>query len=318
MAQALVLGSTGHIGAHIVRVLLAEGHTVRAAYRTERFLGVLEGLPVERVRVDLDQPDSLRAALPGCGWIFHAAGYYPSAREKREAAIRRGMESARRTFEEISRARPERVVFTSSAATIRAVPDRAANESDAEPWPPTQWRHLCATVKIAMEQEALRAAAAGLPVVIVNPSLCLGEYDAHTFSGRAVLAFAKYRLPWYTETCFNVVYTGDVGLGHLRAAERGRIGERYLLTGQNLTLKELATLVTTELGLPPPRWRVPSLLAMWVACAVEALAWVRSDYLLDGSKAVRELGMPQTPVKEAIRRAVAWFKQEGILKEAGR
>ena len=98
MAKALVLGSTGHIGAHIVRALLAEGHTVRAAYRTERFLGVLDGLPVERVRVDLDQPDRLRAALPGCAWVFHSAGYYPSAREKREAAIRRGMESARRTF----------------------------------------------------------------------------------------------------------------------------------------------------------------------------------------------------------------------------
>ena len=333
MTKALVLGATGHIGAHIVRALLAEGHSVRAAYRTEKFLAVLEGLPVQRVQVDLDQPASLQGALEGCAWVFHAAGYYPSSREKREEAVRRGMELARRAFEEIARARPQRVVYTSSAATIRPVPDRAANEGDAEPWPITQWRHLYATVKIAMEQEALRAAASGLPVVIVNPSLCIGEYDAHTFSGRAILAFAKYRLPWYTETCFNVVYTGDVGIGHDRAAERGRLGERYLLTGQNLTLKELATLVTEELGLPPPKWRVPYFLAALIACVVETSAWirgreplftrqevrrVRNGYLLDGSKAVRELGMPQTPVKEGIRRALDWFRQHGILKEIGK
>lgn len=327
MAKALVLGAAGHIGAHVVRALLARGHEVRAAYRSEKYLPVLDGLPVERVKVDLDRPEELRVALRGCSWVFHAAGYYPSNRPSREAgaggsaatrlgaeeAIRTGIESARRDLEEIRRAGPERVVFTSSAATFI--------ESSS----------LYAAVKIAMEQEVLQAAADGLAVVIVNPSLCIGEYDAHAFSGRAVLAFAKYRLRWYTDTSFNVVYTGDVGVGHVCAAEAGRVGERYLLAGQNVSLKEFGTLACRELGLPPPRWKIPPAAAYLAACGVELFAAVtgreplftrqealriRGGYLLDGSKAVRELGMPQTPPAEAIRRAVQWFKQQGHLKES--
>ena len=312
MAKALVLGATGHIGAHVVRALLARGHTVRAAYRNEKYLSVLGGLPVERVKVDLNRSEELREALRGCGWVFHAAGFYPSNRQSREEAIRTGIESARRDLEEIRRAGPERVVFTSSAATFI--------ESGS----------TYAAVKIAMEQEALRSAGAGLPVVIVNPSLCIGEYDAHTFSGRSVLAFSRYRLRWYTETSFNVVYTGDVGVGHVRAAEAGRVGERYLLAGQNVSLQEFGTLACRELGLPPPRWKIPYAGAYLAACGIELFAAVtgreplftrqearriRGGYRLDGSKAVRELGMPQTPAVEAVRRAVQWFRQQGHLKE---
>jgi len=329
MSQALVLGATGHIGAHVVRALLAEGHAVRAAVRSGKYLPVLDGLPVEKVRVDLDRPEELREALRGCRLVFHAAGYYPSNREPREKVIRRGEESVRRVLEEIRRAGPERVVFTSSAATIRAVDGRAATESDAEPWPLTRWRHIYSAVKIAMEQEALRAARAGLPVVIVNPSLCIGEYDAHTFSGRAVLAFARYRPRWYTDTSFNIVYTGDVGVGHVRAADRGRVGERTLLAGQNVSLKEFGTLVARELGIPAPRWRAPFSSAYLAACGAELFAWatgrepfftreevrrIRGGVLLDGSKAVRELGMPQTPAAVAIHRAVQWFRQQGLLR----
>lgn len=329
MSQALVLGATGHIGAHVVRALLAEGHSVRVGYRNEKYLPVLDGLPLEKVRVDLDRRGDVKEALRGCRWVFHAAGYYPSNRESRGAAIRRGEESVRRVLDEIRQAGVERVVFTSSAATLRTVDNRPATEADTEPWPLVHWRHLYAAVKIAMEQEALRAAPSGLPMVIVNPSLCIGEYDLHTFSGRSVLAFARYRPPFYTETTFNVVYTGDVGMGHLRAAQRGRVGERYLLAGQNLSLKEFATLVSRELGLSPPRWRVPYAGAYLAACGAELLAWatgrepfftrqearrIRGGYLLDGSKAIRELGMPQTPPAEAIRRAVEWFRQQGILR----
>ncbi len=306
MAKALVLGATGHIGAHVVRALLAQGHEVRAAYRSEKYLPVLDGLPVERVKVDLDRPGQLVEALRGREWVFHAAGYYPANRGSREKAVRAGIESARRDLETIRQAAPARVVFTSSAATIRAVPGQAATEADAEPWPLTHWRRRYAAVKIAMEQEALRAAGAGLPVVIVNPSLCIGEYDAHTFSGRSVLAFSRYRFRWYTEISFNVVYTGDVGVGHVRAAEMGRVGERYLLAGQNVSLKEFGTFACRELGLPPPRWKIPYVGAYLGGC------------LLDGSRAVRELGMPQTPAAEAVRRAVQWFKQHGYIKERTR
>ena len=328
MTRALVLGATGHIGSHVVRALLAEGHQVRAAYRSDRFLFLLEGLPIERVRVDLETLEGLAAALEGCDWVFHAAGYYPWGRQRCQNAVEQGVQSTRRLLEQIRRATPQRVVFTSSAATIRHVPGRLATEADAESWPLQSSRGLYASVKIAMEYEALRACRAGLPVVVVNPSLCVGEYDAHPFSGRAVLAYAKHRLPAYVDHTFNTVYTGDVGLGHVRAAERGQLGERYLLTGRTITLKEFAGLVAAAAGVAAPRWRLPYPLVLAAAEAAEAAAWItrtepwlprqavhamRTGQWLDGAKARRELEVPQTPIEKAVERAVRWFKQQRYI-----
>ncbi len=331
MAHVLVLGANGHIGAHIVRALLADGHTVRAGYRNEKYLQVLEGLEVDRRRIDLDNSNTLELeqALEGCDWVFHAAGYYPAKQARRAEAIEHGIQSTRRILGVIRRAHPKRVVFTSSAACIRQLPDRVVSEQDAENWPLSGWRSLYAAVKIAMEQEVLRAHQEGLPVVITNPSICIGEYDAHAFSGRAVLAFVKYRIPWIIKTSFNVVYTGDVGVGHLRTAEQGRLGERYLLAGANVTLEEFAEVVTRVAQVPKPWGHLPYPLVMFSAFILEGLAgltrrrpiYSREDvrrayrtYSLDGSKAVRDLGMPQTPVEEAVRRAVDWFRANGYIK----
>ncbi len=329
MARALVLGATGHIGAHVVRALLREGHTVRAAYRRDNFLFVLDGLPVERVRVDVETGEGVDAALAGCEWVFHAAGYYPSFRGVSLAeAIQRGVTSTRRFIEHLRTVRPARVVFTSSAATIQRVPERAATEADVAPWPPTEPRGLYSTVKLAMEREMHAAAQSGVPIVIVNPSYCMGEYDARPFSGLLILLFAKYRLPWYLDHRFNVVFTGDVGVGQVRAAERGRVGERYLLCHQNVTLRQFAHLVAKKAGVAPPRWRVSYRVASATAAMAEgwaaltrtkpvltreALASARAPQVLDGSRAVRELGMPQTPIEEAVRRAIAWFRAHHYL-----
>lgn len=329
MARALVLGATGHIGAHIVRALLAGRHTVRAAWRSDRYLEVLDGLPVDTARVDLDTLHGLREAAAGCDWVFHAAGTYPRTPEPPEAAIERAVSTLRRVLEELGRAGCARIVFTSSAATIRRLPDRLATEADAESWPPTTWRPLYAMVKIAMEHEALRAAREGLPIVIVNPSVCIGEYDAHKFSGRAVLVFAKARMPFYMDHTMNVVYTGDVGVGHVRAAERGRLGERYLLAGRNIALKDFAAIVARAAGTRPPRWRLPYPVVLTAALASELIArvtrtqpvlprsavhaTVRQGPGLDASKARTELGLPQTPVEEAVARAVAWFRSRNLI-----
>lgn len=326
MARALVLGATGHIGAHVVRALLAEGYRVRAAYRSERFLPVLGELPVERVRVDLESLEGLPEALDGCRWVFHAAGYYPGPRERYHEAVARAVRTTRRLLESFRRAAPARLVFTSSAATIRRVPERLATERDAERWPSVEPRPLYAAVKIAMEQEVLHAAGEGLPVVIVNPSVCIGEYDAHRFSGRAVLLFAKHRLPFYLDCTLNAVYTGDVGVGHVRAAQRGIVGERYLLTGHNVTLQEFGAIVARAAGVALPRWRVPHRIAMAAAAASEFMARLtgtepllprsavhtaRQGPGLDATKARTELALPQTPLEEAIRRALSWFKAQG-------
>lgn len=348
--RAMVLGATGHIGAHIVRALLASGHEVRAAYRRDRYLTVLEGLKIARVRVDLEAPETLREAAAGCDWVFHAAGYYPPFGADARAAIARGVESVRRTLEALRAAGVSRIVFTSSAAVVRHPPGRDATEDDIEEWPPTEpgtprsvrggdgsaagggsprpsaGRTVYAQVKIAMDHEAGRAAEGGLPVVLVNPSVCLGEYDAHLFSGLIILAYAKWRMPWYLDHRLNAVYTGDVGVGHVRAAERGRIGQRYLLAGETWHTRDLARLIAEETGVAAPRWRLP-LGAAEAASRVshlfaaitrtrplipqDAVHSARTDQLLDGGKARRELGMPQTPIREAVRRAVGWFRQRG-------
>lgn len=284
MARALVLGATGHIGAHIVRALLAEGHAVRAAYRRDRYLHVLDQLPVERCRVDVESLEGLPQALDGCGWIFHAAGYYPRLFAGRRHAVARGVEGVRRLIEACARAGPQRVVFTSSAATIEG----------RGPTP------LYARVKRAMEAEIQRAAAQGLPAVIVNPSVCLGEYDAHAFSGQLILLCARFPALFTGGGTFNAIYTGDVGVGHVRAAERGRIGERYPMTCRQVAWREFAAMVTQAAGARPPRWRAP-----WT---------VHRAHPLDGSKALRELSLPETPIEEAVRRAVAWFRSRGMLQ----
>jgi dihydroflavonol-4-reductase len=327
--KALVLGATGHIGAHITRALLGEGHQVRAAYRNAAYRGVLDGLFVEQVFVDLDKPETLKSALDGIDWVFYAAGYYPGRTEKKEAAIARGIAAARSTLEIVARANPNRIVFTSSAATLKHVGGRPSNENDPEDWPLTEWRHPYSAVKIAMEQEALRAAREGLPVVITNPTVCVGEYDSRGFSGRAVLLYARKQVPIYTQTMMNAVYTGDVGIGHLRAAERGRIGERYLLAGQNITLKQFADLTAKEAGVAPPRLPFPYPVAFSAGLAVEIFSKLtgrqplftrqevkrlQQGHRFDGSKAVRELEMPQTPLEEAIRRSVNWFRNNGMIR----
>jgi dihydroflavonol-4-reductase len=329
MTRALVLGATGHIGAHVVRALLSKGYAVRASYRNPRYQFLLEGLPIERMQVEVEDAAQLGAALDGCDVVFMCAGYYPRLTERRSQAVQRGIGQIHRAFDVLTAGRAQRIVYTSSAATIAPVSGREATEADQEPWPLTDWRALYATVKIAMEHAVRQYADRGAPIVVVNPSICIGEYDARPFSGRLVLLYGRRRgVPVYLEHRFNVVYTGDVGLGHVLAAERGRPGERYLLTGRNLTLREFTRLVAREAGVAPPRWNVPYPLAMAAAAATElAAAITRTEPLfsrcvvqharfprwLDGSKARRELGIPQTPIEEAIRRSLAWFRRHGYL-----
>ena len=223
-------------------------------------------------------------------------------------------------------ARVTRLVYTSSAATIHPLPDRLSTESDADADPPSSWRPLYATVKIAMEHEVLRAIRDGLAAVIVNPSICLGEYDARPFSGRLLLLFANRRCPFRLTHGVNLVYTGDVALGHVVAAERGAIGQRYLLCAHNVTLDSFADLVASTAGVPPPRWPAPAALQTAAALSCEAaaaltgteplicrrtLAQMRLGQRLSNEKAARELGLPVTSLEETIRRSLAWFRQYG-------
>lgn len=329
MTRALVLGATGHIGAHVARALVAHGYHVHAAYRDPRYRFVLDGLPVTTSQLDVEDAPQLRAAADGCETVFHCAGFYPRFTDRRRDSITRGVNQIVRVFDVLRGSGVKKIVYTSSAATVAYVPGRRSTEADAEPWPLTQRKSLYATVKIAMERAVMRYAHDGLPVVIVNPSLCLGEHDAHPFSGRLVLLFAKGWVPVYLESRFNAVYTGDVGQAHVAAAERGIPGERYLVSAHNVTLGDFARLVASQAGVAPPRWRLPYPLALAGAVVTEVAAAVtgtepliprhlvqlarRPSGGLDSAKAQRVLGMPQTPLDEAIRRSLAWFRQHGYL-----
>ena len=328
MSQALVLGATGHIGLHVVRAFLGRGYAVRAASRGPERSPLLAGLPVETVQLDVTDTAALRAALEGCDVVVHCAGYYPRFTDRRDPAVARGIEQTRHVCDVFQHSGIPRIVYLSSAATIVPVPGRVSTEADRESWPLSHRCTLYAAVKIAMEHTVREYVQRGLPVVIINPSVCIGEYDARPFSGQLVLVFAKRQLPVYLDHQLNAVYTGDVGHACVLAAERGHIGGSYLIAAENLTLGEFAGRVAREAGVSPPRWRVPYALALLAATMTEIAAAMtrtepllsrqvvrsaRSPQRLDGSKAVRELHLRYTPVDEAIRRALAWFTQHRYL-----
>ena len=356
MKRVLVLGSTGHIGAHVVRAFHSHGYAVRAAYRNPRYLFVLDGLPVDRVRCDLDDPAALASAIDGCGVVVHCGGYYPKFFDRRAPALERAREQITRTFDVVAAARVAKIVYVSSAATMTPHADRLSTESDQETWPLRAWRPLYPSVKIFMEHEVLRFAAEGLPVVIVNPSVCLGEWDAHAFSGRLVLATARWRLPACIDHHVSAVYTGDVGEGCVAAAERGTVGERYILSTRRISMLEIFRIINDVTGdraghlahrqsiggvgegsaggrsptaRRAPQWTIPSSMIAAAGGAVEAAAWLtgREPWFsrrafqyaqrhrgVDGGRAQRELGVPQTSIEEAVRRTLCWFRANGYLR----
>ena len=272
MTKALVLGATGHIGAHVTQQLVNAGVQVRTLCRVPQRLGVLEFLDVEIMLGAIEDRDILRRAMDGCQWLFDCAGYYPGFSETKEQAVAQGIAHVTAVMDVARDARVERIVFTSSTSAIGRVHGRPATEDDYEPWPLKQPRPLYGTVKLAMEEEARRYARDGAPVVIVNPSFCVGEYDRKPFSGKLLLMYARRTLPLYMDHQFNVVYTGDVGRGHVLAAQHGRVGERYILGGHNTTLQVFAELVAREAGVPPPRIKIPFWMALGVGYLSEAAA----------------------------------------------
>ena len=329
MTQALVLGATGHIGAHVTQALVNAGVKVRTLCRVPQRLGVLAFLDVEIMLGSVEDREVCRRALVGCQWLFHCAGYYPQFSEDKQQAITRGVASVQAVMEVAREASLERIVFTSSTSALGRVQGRLATEQDYEPWPLTRSRPLYGTVKLAMEEAARRYAREGLPIVIVNPSFCVGEYDRKPFSGKLLLMYARRELPLYLDHRFNVIYTGDVGRGHVLAAQRGRIGERYILGGYNTTLKAFTTLVAAEAGVPPPHIKIPYWMALGVGYASEVAAKllrqpeakipleaVRASAYgqhVETSKAMRELGLTLTPLQEAVRQALRWFREHGYL-----
>ena len=324
----LVTGATGFVGSHVARLLVARGDSVRVLVRPSSDLRALDGLAVERAVGDLRLPDSLPAALRGIERVFHvAADYRLWARDPREiyesnVTGTRNLLSAART------AGVQRFVYTSTVATI-AVPREGELPSESTAAKLEEMIGHYKRSKFLAEQEALRAAAEGLPVVIVNPTAPVGPGDwKPTPTGKIILDFLRGRMPAYLDTGFNVVPVEDCAIGHLLAAERGRIGERYILGGRNMTLKETLDVLASVTGRPAPRFRLPNAVAMAAGFVenlfsrvlgrepqipLEGVRMARHKMFVDGSKAVRELDFQPGPAEAALERAVRWYEANGYV-----
>lgn len=327
MTEVLVLGSTGCIGNNIVRACLAEGWEVRAFRRATSQTWMLEGLDVQQVVGDLGDLASLVGAMRGCDTVYHAAAYYPRHSLDMHASLQAGTSQIRRVLIAAAQAGVARLVYTSSLTTIGPpdAPGRLSNEGDY--YLPGTTGSAYFESKWLMEAEAWRFAAGGLPVIIVNPTSVFGPWDVKPTTGRILVDIARGRLPVWLDLEANVVDARDVGCGHVLAAKRGRVGERYILGGENVSLREALRAVAEQAGVKPPRWRASVGLVKTVARLGEAagrLPLVRPlplEHLktmgewraLNVEKARSELGFEPRPFAVTVSDTLAWFREYGYL-----
>ena len=329
MIDALVTGGTGFVGANVVRELLAEGRTVRVLARPHGDRRALAGLRVEIAEGDLLDAASLRRAVAGVHTVFHvAADYRLWARDPREL-FRANVERTRAVLQSAADAGVARVVYTSTVGALGIPPDGSPGTEDT----PVSLRDMVGPYKASKflaEQVALGFARAGLPVVIVNPSAPVGPWDVKpTPTGRMVVDFLEGRMLATLDTGLNVVHVRDVARGHLLAAERGKLGDKYILGHANLSLAEIGALMAEIAGSRAPRLRIPYAVAWLAAAAMEvaaratgtaprvpltAVRMAKKRMYFSPAKAVSELGLPQTPAREALRDAVAWFVEHGYVR----
>jgi len=328
--RSLLTGATGFVGAAVLRQLLTAGHSVRALVRKDSPRSNLAGLEVECVEGDMRDAASIGRAMTGIDAVFHVAADYRLWARDPEEIRRSNLEGTRHVMTAALRANVERVVYTSSVATLEPRADgRPADETDsvAEAVAIGAYKQS----KVAAEALVRRMVAEqGLPAVIVNPSTPIGPRDIKpTPTGRIIVEAASGRMPGYVDTVLNLVHVDDVAAGHLAAFERGRPGELYILGGENVALPQMLAEIARIAGRRPPRFNIPRRAIYPIAFFAEAAARVtgREPFVtLDGlrmsahrmafssAKAERELGYKSRPYGEALSEAVAWFRQQGYLR----
>jgi dihydroflavonol-4-reductase len=324
----LVTGATGFVGSAVTRALLAAGHAVRALARPNGDRRNLEGLGVAIAEGSLEDAGALAFAVAGCRYLFHVAADYRLWVPDPASMFRVNVAGTRALMRAALDAGVERVVYTSSVAVLGLAAAGSADETT-----PSRIGDMIGPYKRSKfaAEEIVRALVAEcrLPAVVVNPSTPLGPCDRKpTPTGRVILEAARGRMPGFVDTGLNIVHVDDVAAGHLLAAERGRIGERYILGGENLALAEILAEVAALVGRPPPRLEVPYWLAYPAALGAELAARIsghvplatrasvrmsRKKMYFTSAKAERELGYRPRPARAAIADAVNWFKTNGYL-----
>jgi len=326
--RAFVTGGTGFLGANVVRELLGQGVGVRALVRSASPRGNLAGLDIEAIEGDLRDVQSLRRGMQGCEIVFHVGALYSFWVRPAGLLYEVNVDGTRNVFDAALEEGIERVVYTSSVAALGLRDDkRPADENTTTTVDEVVGDYKRS--KFLAEQVALDYSRR-LPIVIVNPSFPVGPWDAKpTPTGQTILDFLNRNMPAYLDTGMNVVDAEDVALGHWLALERGRVGERYILGGENVTMKELLDLLGDITGLSSPRIRLPyrPILALsylnagfcylFPKCTPrmtpQTIRMSSHSMYFDPGKAVRELGFPQTSARDALAKAVDWYREHGYV-----
>ncbi|MGH7082198.1 MAG: hopanoid-associated sugar epimerase [Acetobacteraceae bacterium] len=326
----LVTGATGFVGRAVAGALAARGERLRLLVRRGGNRRNLAGLgAADLVEGDLCDPASLARATAGCRQIYHVAADYRLWVPDPAAMLETNVGGTRALMQAARAQGVERIVYTSSVAALGLTLDGSAAD-ESTPLDPATLIGPYKRSKYLAEQAVREAAAHGLPVVIVNPSSPIGPGDIKpTPTGRIILDAARGRMPAYVDTGLNVVHVDDVAAGHLAAADHARIGERYILGGENLSLGVLLRMIAEAAGRKPPRFRLPIAPLYPLALATEVfarlsgqapaltrdtLAMARKKMFYSSAKAEAELGYRARPVSEAICDALAWFRAEGMLR----
>jgi dihydroflavonol-4-reductase len=326
----LVTGASGFVGWHVARLLVERGHRVRALVRPA---SVIPDLAVERVTGDLRDPPSLQRAVAECGLVFHVAADYRLWSKHPSDLYASNVEGTRNMLAAARAAGVERFIYTSTVGCIGVPPGGIGDEN--QPVSPDSMAGAYKRSKFMAEQAALESARNGFPVVIVNPTAPMGDRDFKpTPTGQIVLDFLNGAIPAYIDTGLNVVHVRDVALGHLLACEHGRIGERYILGSENMTLGEILKQLAAITGGKAPTVELPYFVA-WTAGVVttawaqltgmppraplEAVRMAKKKMWVSHEKAARELGYAPVPAREALSDAVTWFEEmRRLRRKAGK
>jgi len=327
--KTLVTGTTGFLGASLVRELIADGRDVRVLVRPNADRSNIDGLPVEVVTGDVRDRASLDAALKGCAVLYHAAAFYSLWSRDRQAMYDINVQGTRNILAAAMAGNVRKIVYTSTVGCVGLWPDgRPADEQT-----PLDPSILCNDYKLSKyqaEQAALEFAGQGLPVVVVNPSAPVGPRDIKpTPTGKLILDFVNGKMPAYLDTGLNLIDVRDCARGHILAEQKGKIGERYILGNRNLSLHEILLALEKITGIKAPAIQLPYWVAYSAGWVCEAVSdWVthrppavplagvkmaKHKMYFDAAKAVRELGLPQSPVEKALEDAVRWMRDHGMI-----
>ncbi len=326
----LVTGAAGFLGSHVTRQLVARGDSVRVLMRPSSTNRAIADLSLEYVTGDLRDPASLDRAMKDVKRVFHVAADYRLWARRKQDIYDSNVGGTKNLLDAAKRAGVEQLIYTSTVATIAVDRPQHPNEFTDAKLQEMVGHYKCS--KWLAEKEALGAAKSGLPVIVAMPTTPVGPWDwKPTPTGKIILDFLNGKMPGYVETGLNFVGVEDCAAGHLLIAEKGKVGERYLLGGENLTLKQMLDALSKITGLPAPKLKIPHGLALGVAYAstvfsrllgrepgipVEGVKIARHMMFVDCSRAQRELGFKAGPVAAALKRAVRWYEANGYMAKS--